>query len=56
MREVAPGEAAMPLMYVPLIMYASWMDFMAHGFVAPRAPTEGRSDQERLAKDARTGA
>jgi len=23
----------MPLMYVPLIMYASWMDFMTRGFV-----------------------
>jgi hypothetical protein len=46
----------MPLMYVPFIMYASWMDFMAHGFVVPRNQIQGRSDQERLAKDARTGA
>jgi hypothetical protein len=46
----------MPLMYVPLIMYASWMDFMANGFVVTRDRIEGRSDQERLAKDARTGA
>jgi hypothetical protein len=27
----------MPLMYVPWIMYASWMDFMTRGFVVPRS-------------------
>lgn len=27
-------EAAMPLIYVPLIMYASWMEFMAQPFRA----------------------
>jgi hypothetical protein len=46
----------MPLMYVPLIMYASWMDFMTRGFVEPRNRTNRRTDEERLAKDAHTGA
>jgi hypothetical protein len=45
----------MPLMYIPLIMYASWMDFMTRGFVAPDR-TIRRTDEERLAKDAHTGA
>jgi hypothetical protein len=26
-------EAAMPLIYLPLIMYASWMEYMAQPFV-----------------------
>jgi hypothetical protein len=25
----------MPLLYVPLIMYASWMELMTHPFVVP---------------------
>jgi hypothetical protein len=25
-------EAAMPLIYLPLIMYASWMEFLAQPF------------------------
>jgi len=29
----------MPLMYVPLIMYASWMDFLTRGFVELRDRT-----------------
>jgi hypothetical protein len=29
-------EAAMPLMYLPLIMYASWMEFLAQPFKAAR--------------------
>jgi hypothetical protein len=27
-------EAAMPLIYLPLIMYASWMEFLAQPFRA----------------------
>ena len=27
-------EAAMPLIYLPLIMYASWMEFLAQPFKA----------------------
>ena len=27
----------MPLLYVPLIMYASWMEFMTHPFVVSLA-------------------
>jgi hypothetical protein len=46
----------MPLMYVPMIMYASWMDFMARGFVVPHDRTERRSDEERSAKGTRPGA
>jgi hypothetical protein len=46
----------MPLMYVPFIMYASWMDFMANGFVVPQDQNRGRIDEERLAKDAHAGA
>jgi hypothetical protein len=30
----AAVEAAMPLMYLPLIMYASWMEFLAQPFKA----------------------
>jgi hypothetical protein len=30
----AAEEAAMPLIYVPLIMYASWMEFLAQPFRA----------------------
>jgi hypothetical protein len=32
-------EAAMPLLYVPLIMYASWMEFMTQPFVVPFSTT-----------------
>ena len=46
----------MPLMYVPFIMYASWMDFMTSGFVVPRDQNRGRPDEERLAKDAHKDA
>jgi hypothetical protein len=28
-------EPAMPLLYVPLIMYASWMEMMTRPFVVP---------------------
>ena len=39
-------EAAMPLMYVPLIMYASWMDFMTRGFVVLRDRTADPRERE----------
>ncbi len=32
-RRETPG-AAMPLIYLPLIMYASWMEMLAHPFEA----------------------
>jgi hypothetical protein len=32
------------------------MDFMTRGFVAPNGRTIRRTDEERLAKDAHTGA
>ena len=35
----------MPLIYVPLIMYASWMEFLAHPFRA----TTSEPDREMLA-------
>jgi hypothetical protein len=53
---VPAQEAAMPLMYVPFIMYASWMDFMTRGFVVPRDRTNGPSDEEQQTKDSRTAA
>jgi len=31
-------EAAMPLIYLPLIMYASWMEFWAQPFRAAYEP------------------
>ncbi len=46
----------MPLMYVPLIMYASWMDFMTRGFVEPQDRTVHSADKEQRAGDARTRA
>jgi hypothetical protein len=33
-------EDAMPLIYLPLIMYASWMEFMAQPFRASVAATD----------------
>jgi hypothetical protein len=41
----AAEEAAMPLIYVPLIMYASWMEFLAQPFRA----TTSEPDKEMLA-------
>jgi hypothetical protein len=41
----AAEEAAMPLIYVPLIMYASWMEFLAQPFRA----TASEPDKEMLA-------
>ncbi len=38
-------EAAMPLIYVPLIMYASWMEFLARPFRADIS----EPDQDMLA-------
>jgi hypothetical protein len=35
----------MPLLYVPLIMYASWMELMTHPFVVPFA-TPAADDSE----------
>jgi len=40
-------EAAMPLIYVPLIMYASWMEFMTHPFVGRSERTDDEADDER---------
>ena len=41
----------MPLLYVPMIMYASWMEFMTQPFVAP----VGRSgDDDSKAEDLAT--
>ena len=34
-------EAAMPLIYVPLIMYASWMEFLAQPFRASISEPDG---------------
>ena len=37
----------MPLLYLPLIMYASWMEFMTQPFVVPFSSTRddaGESD------------
>ncbi|HEY1541150.1 MAG TPA: hypothetical protein VGG01_01970 [Xanthobacteraceae bacterium] len=34
----------MPLMFVPLIMYASWMDFMTRGFVVTRNGADEPTD------------
>jgi hypothetical protein len=40
----------MPLLYVPLIMYASWMELMTNPFVAPfKTPIADDSDTEELA-------
>lgn len=39
----------MPLMYVPLIMYTSWMDFMTRGFVVPHdGADEPKGDALRI--------
>ena len=46
----------MPLMYVPFIMYASWMDFMTRGFVVPHDRINVPSDEEQQAKESRTSA
>jgi hypothetical protein len=40
-------EAAMPLIYVPLILYASWMEFLAQPFKA------SQPDREMLAAAAK---
>jgi hypothetical protein len=42
-------EAAMPLIYLPLIMYASWMEFMAQPFVGmPRQAGALPTDSDRI--------
>jgi hypothetical protein len=46
----------MPLMYVPFIMYASWMDFLTRGFVAPHDSADRLTDEEQQAVDTRTRA
>jgi len=36
----------MPLLYVPMIMYASWMEFMTQPFVMPcGAPSDDDDDE-----------
>ncbi len=43
-------EAAMPLIYVPLILYASWMEFMTHPFAVPSAsPSADDGDVDAFA-------
>jgi hypothetical protein len=40
----------MPLLYVPLIMYASWMELMTHPFVVPFAtPTADDGEVDEFA-------
>ena len=36
----------MPLIYVPLIMYASWMEFMTHPFGVSTERTDTATDEE----------
>ncbi len=43
----------MPLMYVPFIMLAGFMDFMTHGFVMSHDPTDHPTDEEQQAVDTR---
>ena len=45
-------EAAMPLMYLPLIMYASWMEFLAQPFKAMHA---GNLDAPARQRSGRAG-
>jgi hypothetical protein len=49
----AAMEAAMPLIYLPLIMYASLMEFMAQPFRAAVVPLDRktRTDARRDARD-----
>jgi hypothetical protein len=37
----------MPLLYLPLIMYASWMEMMTQPFVASRRWADDRTDDEQ---------
>jgi hypothetical protein len=43
----------MPLMYLPLIMYASWMEFLAQPFKAMHAGNLEPARQRSAAPDAR---
>ncbi len=45
----------MPLLYVPLIMYASWMEMMTQPFVVARRRADTEADEE-TESDARAGA
>jgi hypothetical protein len=45
----------MPLLFVPLIMYASWMEMLTQPFGGSRRWADTRTDEEQ-ATDARAGA
>jgi hypothetical protein len=36
----------MPLLYVPMIMYASWMEYLTHPFVDPFGAPSDDDDKE----------
>jgi hypothetical protein len=40
----------MPLLYVPMIMYASWMEYLTHPFVVPfGAPNDDDDEADAFA-------